>query len=281
MFTLYKVFVFFASLIFIWALIAPFFTEYSIKNKETTTLVKTEKIKQVAVKEKPLHSVQLPDFAKIHNVAEKKRAFFNFLAPAIEEENARLLQLRKQLLLIANQKSPNFSVEEQAFITKLAKQFRVKATLSTEQKLAELLKRVDQVPEALVLVQAANESAWGTSRFARIGLNFFGIWCYKPKCGMVPKGRTGDDKHEVAAFQSVAQAVQGYFYNLNTHPAYQTFRDIRYHLREENQPLYPEILASGLLAYSERGEHYVLEIAKMIEQNKNFFPQTVELTAAE
>ena len=38
-------------------------------------------------------------------------------------------------------------------------------------------------------MQAANESAWGTSRFARIGLNFFGQWCYSKGCGMVPKRR--------------------------------------------------------------------------------------------
>ncbi len=268
-------------LVFTWMLIAPFLVDYNKPTLKAEKKPQEGQAKKTQAIEKPLHSVELPDFASIKNIAEKKRAFFNFLAPAIEKENARLLQLREKLLTLAKQKTQGFTANEQAFIRKVAQQFRVKPNISIEQQLDELIKRVDQVPEPLVLVQAANESAWGTSRFARIGLNFFGIWCYTPKCGMIPKGRTGNDKHEVAAFQSVEQAVQGYFYNLNTHPAYQTFRDIRAHLRAENQPLYPEILASGLLAYSERGEHYVVEIAKMIEQNQAFFPQTVTLTAAE
>jgi len=276
MINLFKILFFF---IFTWMLIAPFLLDYNDPIQKSGVKVQKITINKAPTVEKPLHSVKIPDFAKIKNIAEKKRAFFNFLSPAIKKENAKLLALREKLLTI--QKTQSFSTNDQTFIDKLAKQFRVKANLNTEQKLDELIKRVDQVPEALVLVQAANESAWGTSRFARVGLNFFGIWCYKPKCGMVPKGRTSGDIHEVAAFKSVNDAVQGYFYNINTHPAYQTFRDIRAHLREENQPLYPEILASGLLAYSERGEHYVVEITKMIEQNKAYFQQPEALTIAE
>jgi len=165
---------------------------------------------------------------------------------------------------------------ETSLIVKLAKKYRLKKNLTIKQQINELIICVDEVPEALVLVQAANESAWGTSRFARIGLNFFGIWCYKPKCGMIPNGRSGNDKHEVAAFKSVEQAVQHYFYNINTHAAYKVFREIRRQLRAENHPLKAEILASGLLAYSSRGEHYVLEITKMIEQNQSYITAAVE-----
>ena len=161
--------------------------------------------------------------------------------------------------------------QELTWLTTLAKKYHLKNQLSANEKIEQLLVCVDEVPEALVLVQAANESAWGTSRFARIGLNFFGIWCYQPKCGMIPNGRSGNDKHQVAAFKSVAQAVGNYFYNINTHKAYTVFREIRRQLRAENHPLKAEILASGLLAYSERGEHYVVEITKMIEQNQAYF----------
>ena len=38
--------------------------------------------------------------------------------------------------------------------------------------LTQALRRVDIIQKELALMQAANESAWGTSRFARIGLNF-------------------------------------------------------------------------------------------------------------
>jgi len=38
----------------------------------------------------------------------------------------------------------------------------------------ELLRRVDIIPPPLLISQAANESAWGTSRFAKLGNNLFG-----------------------------------------------------------------------------------------------------------
>ena len=87
---------------------------------------------------------------------------------------------------------------------------------------------------------------------------------------MVPGGRDTGAKHEVAAFQSVDEAVAHYFYNINAHNAYRTFRNIRFELRQQNQPLKPEILASGLLPYSERGAEYVMDITTMLRQNQQF-----------
>ena len=130
--------------------------------------------------------------------------------------------------------------------------------------------RVDVIPLPLVLVQAANESAWGTSRFSRIGLNFFGIWCYQQGCGMVPGSRNTGANHEVAAFQSLEEAVTRYFDNINSHNAYRVFRTIRFELRSQEQALNPEILATGLLPYSERGVDYVIDITKMLRQNQHF-----------
>ena len=44
--------------------------------------------------------------------------------------------------------------------------------------LAELLMRVDIVPPSLALAQAADESGWGTSRFAEQGNSLFGQWAW-------------------------------------------------------------------------------------------------------
>jgi Bax protein len=282
MFKLSTTVTFIIFIAFLWMLIAPFYANYAPSTKSTiqNSLSKKSAGKAKLV-EKPLHSVKLPDFAKIKDVKEKKRSFFNFLAPAIKKENSRLIALHQQLVRLQQKLTvQQLTKQEIGFINELANQYRVKPDLTTEQKLEELVKRVDQVPMELVLVQAANESAWGTSRFARIGLNFFGIWCYKPQCGMVPSGRSGNDRHEVAAFQSVDEAVQHYFYNINTHPAYQVFRDIRFSLRAGKQPLLPKVLASGLLSYSERGEHYVMEISKMIDHNMKYFPSQKKIDEA-
>ncbi len=257
---------------FCWALLKPLIDELQ---RLPAKIVDPITAKPVIVKpiEIPLHQVALPNFAAIRDVKDKKRQFFNFLAPTITAENNRLLKLRGQMLTLLEKISLEqpLSSAEQLQIKELAKSYRITGSASQLQLVHELTKRIDIVPSQLILVQAANESAWGTSRFARIGLNFFGIWCYKKGCGMVPSARNAGAKHEVAAFKSVSAAVRHYLHNINTNHAYQVLRNIRLHLREQNQPLSPQILATGLLAYSERGADYVHEITQMLRQNKDYF----------
>ncbi|MFT5815353.1 MAG: Bax protein, partial [Psychroserpens sp.] len=57
----------------------------------------------------------------------------------------------------------------------------------------------------------------------------------------------------------------------NTNGAYRVFRSIRGQLRAQKQPLAPEILATGLIRYSERGIDYVLELTDMIRHNRHYF----------
>lgn len=255
-------------------LIAPFSflaMQESVPDQAPTTAKIVKKvIKKV---EQPLHDVNLPDFAKIRDVKEKKRQFFAFIKPAVMAENKKILASRAEVERLIAQLTLEqpFSDEEQAFVAGLIKRYKVNKKFSLLRQLYELQLKIDIVPPALVLVQAANESAWGTSRFARIGLNFFGVWCYREGCGMVPNSRNSGAKHEVAAYSSIRLGVARYLHNINTNGAYKVFRTIRGQLREQNQPLAPEILATGLMRYSERGTDYVLELTEMIRHNRKYF----------
>jgi Bax protein len=254
-------------------LIAPF-TFLPVQVKAPVLIPDETKKAQEVVKvvEQPLHDVVLPDFYNIRDVKEKKRQFFAFIKPAVLAENKKILLLRTEVERLIAQLSLEqpFSEKEHTFVSDLIKQYRVSKKFSLLRQLYELQLKLDVIPPALVLVQAANESAWGTSRFARIGLNFFGVWCYKKGCGMVPSGRNVGAKHEVAAYSSVEQGVARYLKNINTNSAYMVFRNIRGQLREQNQPLSPEILATGLIPYSERGTDYVLELTEMIRHNRQY-----------
>jgi len=256
------------------ALIAPF--SFLKPVKKSQDIIADKQVKPVVeekIIELPLHNVVLPDFAIIGNVKMKKRKFFEFIYPAIEQESNHLLALRAEVFTMIEVLSleENLLPEQEALLTRLIKKYKVSTKYSHLQQLDELLLRIDIVPSELILVQAANESAWGTSRFAKIGLNFFGMWCYKKGCGMVPGGRDEGAKHEVAAFDSVEHAVQRYLHNINTNNAYSVFRTIRGQLRTQEQPLSPQILATGLLRYSIRGTDYVLEITEMIRHNQMYF----------
>lgn len=251
----------------LWALIKPLLEQDKYKVDEKIPSVKQPE-KEI-IGEQPLHDVVLPRFADIRHVKQKKTAFFEFLKPAVIAENKRLTKLRKSLLSWQEQLTyrQEISQEHALNIEALALKYKLNTRLSLDEKIKLLLSRVDIVPTPLVLVQAANESAWGTSRFARIGLNFFGIWCYKKGCGMVPGSRDEGLKHEVAAFNSVESAVAHYMLNINTNAAYKVLRQIRSQLREKNLPIESSLLVTGLLPYSERGSDYILEISEMLRHN--------------
>lgn len=278
--TLIKIGLLLLSFVF---LIAPFTflkPKYTEKTPEVSVKIVDKKQQKVIVKkvyEKPLHDVILPDFAAILDVRSKKKQFFDFMRPAVVRQNNALLATRAKLNLWLEHISLELPLSEQdnKRLTALVKRYRVNKNASLLSQLNELLVRVDVVPMPLVLVQAANESAWGTSRFSRIGLNFFGIWCFQEGCGMVPSGRNIGAKHEVAAFKSLDAAVAHYFYNINSNNAYRVFRTIRLELRSQDQPLHPEVLATGLLPYSERGADYVIDITKMLRQNKEYLIEDI------
>ena len=161
---------------------------------------------------------------------------------------------------------------EAAALRRLGKRYNMAAVGdgpgALEEHVEKLLLRVDVVPASLVIAQAAKESGWGSSRFAREGNNFFGIWCFNRGCGMTPANRDAGRHHEVAMFDTVKEGVRYYIRTINSHNAYSTLRQIRAVARNNNQPFGGEQLATGLLRYSERGVLYVNEIQSMIRYNR-------------
>jgi Bax protein len=159
--------------------------------------------------------------------------------------------------------------KDEQWVNNLAKIYKVRIdTLNDKAAWTSLIHRVDIVPVPLALAQSANESNWGTSRFAQQGNNFFGLWCFVEGCGLVPARRDKGATHEVASFKSVEESVAYYILNLNTLMAYQPLRTIRRQHRDQGKTLTGSAMAAGLINYSERGEDYVQDIQTMIRINK-------------
>jgi Bax protein len=226
--------------------------------------------KQSSLKEQPplpgWVAEPLPDFSSYTDVQTRKKAFFDYLFPRVALANRRVLALRDQVEALSAKAS--LTAEEEAFLAQQAERLRVEAPIGSPESFELLSRRLDIIPPSLVLAQAANESAWGTSRFARQGNNLFGQWCFSPGCGLVPLQRTDGASHEVASFDSPYLSVRSYITNLNRHPRYQGLRVDRARLRAENRMPTGVALAPGLGAYSERGGAYIEEIVDMMQFNK-------------
>ncbi|WP_221069695.1 glucosaminidase domain-containing protein [Vibrio alfacsensis] len=218
----------------------------------------------------------IPDFASIKDIKAKKTAFFDFLRPKIALENRRI---QKERAFLESLRIGNVTKEQISYAERLAAlySYPLRDSGMSQQWLDEMLKRVNVLPEALVLTQAANESAWGTSRFATQANNLFGQWCYKTGCGIIPAKRGAGQKHEVKKFESVQESVHGYFMNVNRNRAYADLRDIRANLAKNNKDLLSVSTATelthGLLAYSERGIAYVNDLRAMIRHNNAYWTQ--------
>ncbi len=210
---------------------------------------------------------RMPDFRNFEAGTERKQAFFSFLLPLVTAENERILADRERLLAIAADDAPGWIARR--WVRELARDYvEDPGEMAYEDLRDVLLRRVDAVPAAMALAQAAKESGWGTSRFARNGNNLFGEWCYTPGCGIVPRARARGRRHEVRAFPSPRQSVRSYIANINTHRGYRELRRERARLRAAGRTVTALALVPHLHAYSERGADYVADIRRMIVSNE-------------
>ena len=208
-----------------------------------------------------------PDFGVYAAGQARKEAFFGYFRPLIEQRNREILELRQEILAM-QVRAESLSRSDKRRLRELTDVYRVEDfDPSKGQSWELLLRRVDIVPTSLALAQAANESAWGTSRFAREANNYYGQWCFAEGCGLVPQDRSAGLSHEVADFDSPRDSVAAYIRNLNRHYAYQELRLLREQLRENGQPITGIALTPGLASYSERGEEYMQELRSMIRYN--------------
>ena len=220
-------------------------------------VVKVDKPAKSSAKQKPLTK------------GDSKQAFLQKLEPIIESENVRLLEQRSAVIAVLDklEKQAVLSDDEKAFIKRMDHAYRVDGNpLLSASARQELLNKVDIIPTSLALAQAVNESAWGTSRFAVEGKNLFGIWTYDESKGIVPKNRSEGQKHLVRKFDSLAESVRYYMFNLNSHPAYAELRAMRAEQRAKGQKPDSMILAGGLIRYSAKGEEYVRLIRDIINR---------------
>ena len=200
-------------------------------------------------------------------VSDKKNIFFRLTGSGILQANEKIMSEREHLLNAINKKD----IDENEWLAALAVKYKVIRQESDKldnTALTELRKRVDIVPPSLALAQAAEESGWGTSRFAIKGNSLFGQWDFSGK-GIKPKQqRTELGNYGIAAFDSPQESIEAYMLNLNTHNAYQRMRQKRAVFRQQNKQPTGWELAKTLDKYSERGIEYVKSLHAIMSYNK-------------
>ncbi len=209
-----------------------------------------ERVPRVFLAQLPrdLPALPSPDF--------RKTVFIKMMLPLVLAENERIRKDRARALEIRAllENDVPVTADQMSFLAALTSRYGV-----DDGNLDELFRRVDVVPPALALAQAALETGWGTSSVAQRGHAMFGQMIFRIE---------GDDTiASVKTFDSLAAAVEAYAYNLNTHRAYAEFRKVRTHMRRGGRVIDGYELASHLVRYSERKLDYVQAVQGLIRYN--------------
>jgi len=204
------------------------------------------------------------DLVNVRDTRVRKAVFFQSLLPLVLQVNERILADRRRIWHLRAHRALGERLDaiDRLWLAMMSDRYGV-----PRGDFSALLQRVDAIPPSLALAQAAEESGWGTSRFAREGNAVFGQWTFSEDGGLTPRERDDGDTHKVRAFPSLLDSVKAYVRNLNTHRAYRDLRKTRASMRRKGLPLDGEVLADTLVHYSERGEAYVDTLHTIIEAN--------------
>ena len=198
----------------------------------------------------------------------KKVEFIETLLPLIAYQNQQILVERERLFKIQNYLLDNKTLNQNdlEYLSAIADKYLIETNNKHKIDIVDkLLLSVNTIPTSIVLAQAATESGWGTSRFAKEYNALFGQYTYNEKKGVIPYEREIGKKHLIKHFSSLDKSVESYFKNINTHYAYEKFRSIRNSMHEDNLDI--KLLTKALDVYAE-DKSYVDTINSIIDTNQ-------------
>ena len=193
-------------------------------------------------------------------VKSQKESFVAMTLPLILAANEEIAQRRSAIKRVV-ESGNRASVERWAKLYQVQSEGRSLAEIEKQ-----LLLRADFVPVSLALAQAAIESGWGTSRFARQGNALFGQWAWQKDAGLKP-AQASNANAVVRSFPNLFGSVRAYMHNLNTHPRYAAFRARRHLLRGRSEADLGYQLSNFMDGYAEIGEAYVGKLKTLIRTN--------------
>ena len=213
---------------------------------------------------------QLPDDLYTYELKNRKKFFISIILPLLIRGNEIVESERKQIKLL-------FKKEKFGKLKKYCKKYKISMKICSvnDPKAIKkinflqdlLLTRVDVFPLSMMLAQAAIESGWGMSRFAKKGNALFGQWTWDQSKGLKPN-QSPNANFVVKSFKNLQYSVNSYILNLNTHSAYRKLRKYRKLIKDTDKQFKGENFAKYLDKYAEIGYEYVLKVIAMIKSNR-------------
>lgn len=214
-----------------------------------------------------LYSAGLPSsYYQMDDNAKQKEEFIRYMKGLVDKSNEEIRKDREFITGFFTKAVPDafrgLNQQNVGYLIALRNKYGVENLFDRD----EYYKRIDVIPVSLAIAQAALESGWGKSRFAREANNLFGHWTYSG-VGLMPQNRLPGKTHMIRIFSSLQKSVNGYMLNLNTNIAYEDFRNRRLKARNEGKNYTGMEAAKTMIHYSELKGEYIKMVQEMIEQN--------------
>ncbi len=212
---------------------------------------------------------QLPDDLDTYKIKKRKTLFISIILPLLIKGNEKVLKERKLI-------QTHFVNKDFEKIKNFCKKYKIKDECNLKPNLSikkikklkdNLMIKINVYPLSMMLAQAAIESGWGMSRFAKKGNALFGQWTWSTNNGIKPKENL-NAKFAVKSFKNLQESVNAYILNLNTHEAYKKLRQYRYLMTKNKKDFVGINFAKYLDKYAEIGYQYVAKVISLIKTNR-------------
>ena len=201
---------------------------------------------------RPILYQNIPSFESL-TVDQAKEKFIAAVLPAILIAKYRLDQDRSELISLFQKE--DWTMSDSSF-------YKIQIARFNTEDSTKLLSRMRTHPNSIVLVQAAVESGWGSSRFFQEANNLFGIWSYDPNEPRIAANYSRENQQVyLRKYADISESITDYFETVGRSRAYRRFREARVKSNDV------DVLLPHLKYYSERREDYVDQLRTIIRQN--------------
>src|SRR6056300_1499394 len=124
--------------------------------------------------------------------------------------------------------------------------------------------KMSRVPTSIIIAMAGIESGWGMSRFATEGNALFGVRTWDPKTSQMKPLELPDAEFGVKKYQNKCASVRDMIRILNTHPAYELFRERKEQQIDAGKWNYRELL-EGMTAWSTNPDYGAIILSAIVD----------------
>ena len=124
--------------------------------------------------------------------------------------------------------------------------------------------KMSRVPTSIIIAMAGIESGWGTSRFATEGNALFGVRTWDPRTPQMKPLELPDADFGVKKYRNKCDSVRDMIRILNTHPAYELFRERKEQQIDDGKWNYRELL-EGMTAWSTNPDYGAIILSAIVD----------------